>query len=377
VSEQVQTAPVTKPADAKLSGEPLLARFLEAGYAQAEPRILQPASIFLDQSGEDIRGRLFVTNDGSGQELCLRPEFTIPVCRDYLAGTDAGKPAGYAYCGPVFRMRGTAGGEFIQVGLESLGREDVEAADAEIFALALSAVDRPLHVSIGDMALLGQLLQALDLPPFWLRRIKRGLAHGKSAMEIFSAPQKAQATDHSGVLAALEGVDRKGARALVEDLLSIAGISTVGGRSVSEIADRFLEQSSLKAQDGLPQEKQDILQKFLAISGNPDDASAQLRALSRATKLDFGDTLDAFDMRNGFIAAYGVDLQKLEFSTAFARNLDYYTGFVFEARLSPHDAKPAIGGGRYDRLLKALGAATDIPAVGASVWIGRLNGEKE
>ena len=54
------------------------------------------------------------------------------------------------------------------------------------------------------------------------------------------------------MLAALANSDPKGARALVADLLSIAGISTVGGRTVGEIADRFLEQAELGARTALP-----------------------------------------------------------------------------------------------------------------------------
>ena len=47
------------------------------------------------------------------------------------------------------------------------------------------------------------------------------------------------------MLAALAAVDAAGAKKLVEDMLSIAGISTVGGRSAGEIAERFLEQATL------------------------------------------------------------------------------------------------------------------------------------
>ena len=56
--------------------------------------------------------------------------------------------------------------------------------------------------------------------------------------------------EYQGVLAALAGSDPKAAHALVTDLLSIAGISAVGGRSVAEIADRFLEQAAFGAQPG-------------------------------------------------------------------------------------------------------------------------------
>jgi ATP phosphoribosyltransferase regulatory subunit len=46
----------------------LIARLVAAGYGRAEPAILQPASVFLDLSGEDIRGRIYLTGDASRAE---------------------------------------------------------------------------------------------------------------------------------------------------------------------------------------------------------------------------------------------------------------------------------------------------------------------
>ena len=56
--------------------------------------------------------------------------------------------------------------------------------------------------------------------------------------------------EYQGVLAALAGSDPKAAHHLVTDLLSIAGIAAVGGRSVAEIAERFLEQAALMRRRG-------------------------------------------------------------------------------------------------------------------------------
>jgi ATP phosphoribosyltransferase regulatory subunit len=47
--------------------------------------ILQPADPFLDMAGEDLRSRIFLTENEIGDSLCLRPEFTIPVCRNHIA----------------------------------------------------------------------------------------------------------------------------------------------------------------------------------------------------------------------------------------------------------------------------------------------------
>jgi ATP phosphoribosyltransferase regulatory subunit len=379
----VNPTPPAPPAEApKLPASPLdagaraLEHFLAAGFSRLEPPVLQPASVFLDMSGEDIRGRLYLTSDASGAELCLRPDYTVPVCLAYLGSPEAGRAAHYAYLGPVFRARVGQSGEMTQTGLESYGRPDVEAADAEILALALEAAELagagPLKVRLGDARLFDSALAALALPDVWLRRMRRGLARGR-ALETIVNGNGAGALAQSGVLAALESADHAGAKALVEDLLAIAGITAVGGRSAGEIADRFLEQAAARSQAHVSAEQQDVLRRFLAISGDPDSASRRLRQLAADAQLDLGQALDSFDQRTGFLAARGLRIEDFAFSAAFVRDLDYYTGFVFEAvDAARPDAKPAVGGGRYDGLARRLGATSDVPAVGAAVWIDRL-----
>jgi ATP phosphoribosyltransferase regulatory subunit len=79
------------------------------------------------------------------------------------------------------------------------------------------------------------------------------------------------------------------------------------------------------------------------------------------------------ESRTGFLAARGIDVRRIHFSTAFGRGLDYYTGLVFELHDPRHRvAGQLVAGGRYDSLLTRLGSTTPIPAVGFSVWIDRL-----
>src|SRR5437764_4462458 len=115
----------------------LLAHYEGAGYCRAEPALLQPAEPFLDLSGEDIRRRMYLTTDAEGRELCLRPDLTIPVSRAYLASPAVGSAQGFCYLGPVFRYRTDGAVEFQQAGIESFGRADIAAADAEMLALGL------------------------------------------------------------------------------------------------------------------------------------------------------------------------------------------------------------------------------------------------
>jgi len=358
------------------AGERALDHFLAAGFERTEPPILHPAAIFLDMSGEEVRRRLFLTADAAGEELCLRPEYTIPVCRAYLASDKAGRVAEYSYLGPVFRARADQGGEQTQTGLESFGRTDAEAADAEVFALGLEAAmaagGGALAARVGDARLFEAVLESLEISAPWRRRLRRGVARGRGLDAIFSRPSQG-ALAQPGVLAALESADHTGAKALVEDLLAIAGIETVGGRSAGEIADRFLEQASLRSGEPIETEKRAVLDAFLSISGDPDQAAIELRRLADSARLDLGAALDAFEMRTGFIAARGTKIEDIRFSAAFVRDFDYYTGFVFEA----HDpaaprAKTALAGGRYDGLARRLGSADDIPAVGAAITLDRL-----
>jgi len=358
------------------AGERALDHFLAAGFERTEPPILHPAAIFLDMSGEEVRRRLFLTADAAGEELCLRPEYTIPVCRAYLASDKAGRVAEYSYLGPVFRARADQGGEQTQTGLESFGRTDAEAADAEVFALGLEAAmaagGGALAARVGDARLFEAVLESLEISAPWRRRLRRGVARGRGLDAIFSRPSQG-ALAQPGVLAALESADHTGAKALVEDLLAIAGIETVGGRSAGEIADRFLEQASLRSGEPIETEKRAVLDAFLSISGDPDQAAIELRRLADSARLDLGAALDAFEMRTGFIAARGPKIEDIRFSAAFVRDFDYYTGFVFEA----HDpaaprAKTALAGGRYDGLARRLGSADDIPAVGAAITLDRL-----
>jgi len=360
----------------------ILAHFAREGFARCEPRLLQPAHVFLDRSGEDFRGRLYLTSDGSGAEFCLRPEYTIPACLDYLASARAGDPAAYAYGGSIFRAPehgATGDGEFLQAGLESFGRQDREAADVEILAASLDAAAAAgataLKVLIGDAGLVAAFLERLEIPPVWRRRLAAGHARGQRISDIFASPERNGGSEQSGVLAALTKVDPSDARRLVEDLLSIAGITAVGGRSAAEIAERFLDQAALAGGAGVSAETHALVDAFFSVQGQIDEASATLRKLAADASLDLSAALDAFDTRSGFLAARGVDLERVRFSASFARRLDYYSGFVFEAR-SGASGPPLIGGGRYDRLLRTLGAKSDIPAVGAAIWIDRLAARK-
>ena len=115
----------------------LMSLFGKAGYERVAPAFIQPASLFLDRIGEALRARTYVFTDPNGDELCLRPEMTIPVCRVFLERGEDSANAKYCYNGPAFRIQEGKPDllrprEFRQAGIEFFG-ECGEAADLEVF----------------------------------------------------------------------------------------------------------------------------------------------------------------------------------------------------------------------------------------------------
>lgn len=373
------TTPATDTASGRDKQERLAAFLAEAGYVPTATPVLQPVEVFLELSGEDIRRRIFVTQDQAGRELCLRPEFTIPICRLHQA-RGRGASADYSYLGPVFRLAEAEPSEFLQAGIESVGREDIAAADAEILGFAvegLALLDRTdTEVRFSDMGLTVALLDALAVPAAAKRRTLRALAARRSLDDIVALP--AGEDPNAGLLAAIQGQDPAAARAFVENILSIAGISRVGGRSAGDIAQRFLAKATANAggNAGLNPRNRGIVERYRAIEGSPDDALDALRGLVREAEARsdaLSAALDLFEERLGFMEARGLPVRDFRFSGGFARNLDYYTGFIFEIgsrRRGQSDT--LVGGGRYDGLLSHLGSETVLPAVGCAFWLDRI-----
>jgi ATP phosphoribosyltransferase regulatory subunit len=367
---------------ARKRADSLIAAFVQAGYTRVSPAILQPAEPFFDLSGEDMRRHMYLVTDTAGREFCLRPDLTIPVARDYLASATAPQPANFCYLGPVFRDSGAACGEFLQAGIESFGHTDRATADAEALALGIEATAQygltAPRIVIGDVALFSALIAALDLAPAWKRRLLKDFNRKATLaqdLERLTPANRQNRNEYQGVLAALANANPKAAQALVTDLLSIAGKTAVGGRSIEEIADRFVEQAELGASIALPSETCALLARFLLVAGTPSEGAARVRALAAEAGVSLGPALESFENRIRLLARRGVDVDRIRFATAFGRGVDYYTGFVFElydptGRIDGQ----LVAGGRYDGLLARLGSPQSVAAVGFAVWIERLAG---
>ena len=350
--------------------------FAQRGAGLVDVAVLQPADPFLDMAGEDLRRRIFLTESETGQTLCLRPEFTIPVCLDHIA-SQAGTPRRYAYLGEVFRQRREGGNEFLQAGIEDLGERDTAAADARSVAdahalLALALPGAALSVTLGDQAVFEAVLAALGLPRGWRMRLAR--AFGSHAMldaalaDLANPPRNGQLPAEVSALAA-DG-DAEGLAAQIAAGMEKAGLSASGGRSPADIARRLIEKAQLRSVR-LSEEAFSALKTFLAIDVPLAEAPQALRDFAAGAGLALGTALANFSARAEAIAGHGLPAGAIRYDAAFGRPLDYYTGLVFEIAAQGGE-RPLAGGGRYDRLLTLLGAKTPIPGVGFSVWLDRI-----
>ena len=346
----------------------ILGLFAARGYVHEEPSVLQPAEIFLDRSGEEIRRRTFTLTDPSGRDLALRPDLTIPICRDAVR---SGRkwPARICYNGLVFRHqpgephRPT---QFFQAGAELLGLEDPAAGDTEILSLAIEAVRvaglKDFSLRIGDLALFNALVDALALPKQWRSRLKRHfwragyvesllywLGHGDGAAKL------------------------PGTRGEIEALLNQKSDAPAAGRTRAEIVARALDRAAEAATLRLDPAVADAIAKLLDISGPAEAALAEIRALLKTAGIALEQQLAAMEARLSDLKSAGVPPEQVRFTAHFGRNMEYYTGFVFELWARDREGPVQVaGGGRYDTLLESLGAKHAVSAIGCAIRTERL-----
>ncbi len=364
----------------------MMAIFARAGFEPIAPPVIQPADVFLDLIGEDLRGRTYVFSDPSGEELCLRPDLTIPACRLYLARHGSEAPASrFAYNGVVFRYQPTGGSlvrprEFRQAGIESFAAEDPGRADAEILALSVEAVRaaglRAFKLRVGDLGILDALLQAIEMPQRWRVRLRHHFRHPdafRRQLRHIVSPNKAGFDLPDELLRTVTHVDESEAVAALEAYCSTQGLTIAGTRTLEEIAAHLKGIGKDLQERPLSKEAADLIDAYLRVEAPARAALAEIRALTSAAGIDVSAALEAYETRIALAAQEGIDMADAHFSASFGRAFEYYTGFVFEIT-SPAlgEATPIGGGGRYDSLVEAISGGKRVPAVGAAIHSERL-----
>ncbi|MDM9623810.1 ATP phosphoribosyltransferase regulatory subunit [Rhizobium sp. S96] len=358
----------------------LLDEFAARRTERVDTPVIQPAEPFLDIAGEDLRRRIFMTESETGASLCLRPEFTIPVCLQHIE-TATGTPKRYSYLGEVFRQRRDGSSEFYQAGIEDLGDINIASADARAISDAAGILARllpgkRLAITIGDQAVFEAVVQALGLPLGWQKRLIHAFGNMiqlEALLASLVSPQFVTGLDDD--IARLIGAgDEAALVAHIDATMQQTGYSTNASRSPQEIARRLTEKLIL-SETRLDDAAFRVLEEFLSLDVPLINASAALSGFADAAGLKLGNALSRFDGRVAALANAGIDLSMISYRAAFGRPLDYYTGLVFEIGVEDSEAVLA-GGGRFDKLMSFLGAKDRIPAVGFSLWLDRIATER-
>ncbi len=365
-------------------------------YTSIDPPILERSSPFLDRSGEDIRRRMYIFPDPAGREVCLRPELTIPACRAYLrqlqspqdeAQLSPEREARLCYVGPAFRYESTGEGryrQFYQAGAELIGAKWREAADAEILAVALDALKvaglKDAVVEIGDLGILYAFIDQLSVGERSKTRLRRlALRNRKEARFIAAvsakeAPEPEEASEFAELASLLAAVEPGKAELLIKEVLALADVRHVGGRTPEEIVERLTSRAAQQSAEPISAELVHGVLQLLNIRADPASAFAAVRDHFRKFGVGAVDpVLDRCENRLQFFNAYRHNAVKLQFNVGLRPSLEYYTGFVFEIFAQGlMQIGHLCGGGRYDNLLEALGANLSIPAVGFAIGLDRL-----
>jgi ATP phosphoribosyltransferase regulatory subunit len=350
----------------------LLSVFRARGYGRIKPSILQPSSIFVDRSGEEIRRRTLELTDPKGNELCLRPDLTIPACK-YQVESGGSYPARLCYRGPAFRYSdGGVPTEFAQAGAELLGLEDRVKGETEMLSLAVEALRavgiRNFKMIVGDLKLFATLVDSLEVPEQWRGRLKRHFWRTGYFEKLLARMVTGAANDAERAIEDLHALKPAELDAAIAALIDKEKAAPLAGRTRAEIAARLMLQASDGAAPRLKQSVADTILKFLAVRGSAHGALKEIRTLTKSLFVTMEKPIRAMEERLATLEKLGVNPSRISFVGHFGRNLEYYTGFVFEFwATAGGGALEVAGGGRYDTLMESLGAPRGTTAVGCAL----------
>ena len=314
--------------DAQARG--LMTIFMRAGYEEIAPPVIQPAGPFLDVVGEALRARTYVFIDPDGEELCLRPDLTIPTCRLHLARHPGGQVrARYCYRGPAFRYQ--PGGatsahprEFRQAGIEIFAAPDREQEDAAVLALMVEALRRAgldrLEFTIGDLGLFAALLEAIPMPQA-LAAAAAGIisgAGGVSRRVLMRLTSREALKSHGLPHELVERLDpaARGRRAFSSKIISTGRAradrhahAAGNHRTPACRGRRCARERRCGDDDGRPD------RELHGWSSRPRARPCErFRALLRPHKIDLGPALERFRRRLDLLDAAGVDTASAVFA---------------------------------------------------------------
>ena len=336
----------------KLS-ETIIQTFRRNGFVLSEPDVLLDTDYIIERSGEKFRSSMLTFKREDGKTMCLRPDLTVASCISFLKNKSSSK---IYYSGQAYRRSSNKSGNFItdQLGIEILGSKNQIQDDFKVVSTILSITRKikrkKIQIKVGDISLFNSLINALDMPERWKLRLIRHFWRPRYFKELLKRLEK-----NTDIDAVSFDADKK----RFYEMKKLDQEKIVAGRTVSEILNRF--DKKLKDPRSFTDGKKiaKIIKSFLKINCKLSDLDNKLLNFARKNNLkknifkNFKSILNLKKLNHDII-----------FISNFGREIEYYTGIVFEVFSGN---KEIARGGRYDDLLKSLGAKKNIPAVGAAI----------
>ncbi len=341
----------------KLS-ETIIKNFRNNGFVLSEPDVLLDSDYIIERSGEKFRNSMLTFDREDGKKMCLRPDMTVASCISFLQKKSSSK---IYYSGQAYRRSANKGTTFIndQLGIEILGSKNQIQDDFKVISTILSSAKKikrkKILIKVGDISLFKSLINALDMPERWRLRLIRHFWRPSYFDELLKRLEKN--TD-------IDAVTFDADKNRFYEMQKINIDKIIAGRSVSEILKRF--DKKIKDPRSFVDGKKivKIIRSFLKINCKLSELEEKL--------LDFAikNNLKKNIFRN-FKSILNLKKlhQDINFISNFGREVEYYTGIVFEVFSGNREI---ARGGRYDDLLKSLGSKKNIPAVGAAINLKNL-----
>ena len=341
----------------KLS-EKIIKTFKSNGFVLSEPDVLLDSEYIIQRSGENFRRSMLTFENEDGKTMCLRPDLTVASCIKFLEKKSESK---IYYSGQAYRRINKKGSDLVndQLGIEILGSKNQLQDDFKVIKTILNSTKqikkKKIQIKISDISLFKGLINSLDMPERWKLRLIRHFWRPKYFEELLKRLEK-----NSDIDSVTFDTDKK----RFYEMKKMKQEKIVAGRSILEILKRF--DKKIKDPRSFNEGKKivKIIRSFLKINCKLSKLDEKLLDFAKKNNIK----------KNVFKEFKSVqNLKKLNqeiiFITNFGRDIEYYTGIVFEIFSG---TKEIARGGRYDDLLKSLGANKNIPAVGAAINLNNL-----
>ena len=209
-------------------------------------------------------------------------------------------------------------------------------------------------LTVGNVEIFNLLISKLDIPKRWKLRLSRHFWREDYFNDLLQRLET-----NSDVDPTIVEVDKKRYLKMLKDDQS----SIVASRSIKEILERFDKKIKDPRKPSRGRNISKIIKEFLRIKCPINKAANELNKFFKKYKINL-----VVDQKYFPISKNKVSKLNVIFSTAFGRQLEYYTGMVFKIDIkSKSKIINCCNGGRYDKLISDLGSNKQIPAVGAAL----------